>query len=350
MNAIRGLATGGMVPGYEYGGYIPGGTNTTGTQTTYAQDAQRMANALNTVKTASAFIPVVNTATAIGNIVAPQATRDLQASVANQIALAGSPTSGYPRALSRDPSSYEGSPSSSYSGGGDYSSGTSTRSSKTTSAPTGGIDGVSGSYTPPTQAQIDALYAPYFRAAVFPPAGYQPGISGEFNYFPQVAAPTTSAPAPQSSWLAKASDWFKSYSDSLGSRSSYDAAKQIKAPDGTSLYTLYKRFRDSLNHDTSPTLGTWQSWLATKGYATGGQISEPRLVLGKGGPTEDKIPARIDGVQEARLSNGEFVMTAAAVRGLGNGDYKRGAEALMRLNDQFAPRREKGTLKVEKVR
>jgi len=87
-----------------------------------------------------------------------------------------------------------------------------------------------------------------------------------------------------------------------------------------------------------------------KAYATGGAVQTPRLVLGQGGPTEDKIPAKIDGVHEAKLSNGEFVITAAAVKGIGGGDMQRGAAELMKLNDMFAHRPDSGRLNVEKVR
>jgi hypothetical protein len=50
-----------------------------------------------------------------------------------------------------------------------------------------------------------------------------------------------------------------------------------------------------------------------------------------GGPTDgmaDKVPARIDGRQEAQLSDGEFVVDAGTVSALGNGNSQAGAEAL----------------------
>jgi hypothetical protein len=72
-------------------------------------------------------------------------------------------------------------------------------------------------------------------------------------------------------------------------------------------------------------------------------------VLGHGGPTSDNIPANIDGVQEARLSNGEFVMTAAAVKNAGDGDMQKGAERLMHLNEMLSYGRPAGKLNVEKV-
>lgn len=133
---------------------------------------------------------------------------------------------------------------------------------------TGSTD--TGTYTPPTQQMIDALYAPYFRNAAFPGAEYLPGVSAEFNYFPR--------------------------------------------------------------------------------FAEGGAVPDARLVLGHGGPTSDNIPANIDGVQEARLSNGEFVMTAAAVKNAGDGDMTKGAERLMHLNQMLSYGRPANKLNVETVK
>lgn len=65
----------------------------------------------------------------------------------------------------------------------------------------------------------------------------------------------------------------------------------------------------------------------------GGYISGP------GTGRSDSIPAKIyqDGqpVQEARLSDGEFVMTERAVRGAGNGDRAAGAARMYRLMREF---------------
>jgi len=50
-----------------------------------------------------------------------------------------------------------------------------------------------------------------------------------------------------------------------------------------------------------------------------------------GGPTDgmaDKVPARIDGAQEAALSDGEFVLPADIVSHLGNGNSQAGAQVL----------------------
>ena len=69
--------------------------------------------------------------------------------------------------------------------------------------------------------------------------------------------------------------------------------------------------------------------------AKGGKTPSQGYYLG--GQTDgmaDKIPARIDGVQEARLSDGEFVVPADVVSHLGNGNSNAGAKQLYSMMDR----------------
>lgn len=72
---------------------------------------------------------------------------------------------------------------------------------------------------------------------------------------------------------------------------------------------------------------------APMGYAMGGYVEGP------GTGTSDSIDAVImqNGVpvQEAMLSDGEFVMTERAVRGAGNGDREKGAARMYEMMRQF---------------
>lgn len=63
-----------------------------------------------------------------------------------------------------------------------------------------------------------------------------------------------------------------------------------------------------------------------------------RMVVGPGGPTDDAIPAVIDGTQPAALSSGEFVLPADAVAAAGNGDPVAGAEQLQQLSEALSQR------------
>lgn len=72
------------------------------------------------------------------------------------------------------------------------------------------------------------------------------------------------------------------------------------------------------------------------GLAEGGMPAAQGRYLG--GPTDgmaDKLPANIDGKQEARLSHGEFVIPADVVSHLGNGNSDAGAQRLYDMMDRI---------------
>jgi hypothetical protein len=66
-------------------------------------------------------------------------------------------------------------------------------------------------------------------------------------------------------------------------------------------------------------------------YAAGGN---PRLLKGPGDGMSDNIPATIGGAQPARLADGEFVVPADVVSGLGNGSTDAGAKRLHEMMDK----------------
>jgi hypothetical protein len=66
-------------------------------------------------------------------------------------------------------------------------------------------------------------------------------------------------------------------------------------------------------------------------YAAGGT---PRFLSGGGDGMSDSIPATINGNQEARLADGEFVIPADVVSHLGNGSSKAGAKQLYSMMDR----------------
>ena len=71
--------------------------------------------------------------------------------------------------------------------------------------------------------------------------------------------------------------------------------------------------------------------------ASGGVISmaQGRYLGGATDGMADKIPARIGGKQEARLSHGEFVFPADVVGHLGNGNSEAGAQRLYAMMDRI---------------
>lgn len=66
-------------------------------------------------------------------------------------------------------------------------------------------------------------------------------------------------------------------------------------------------------------------------FAKGG---EARFLSGGGDGMSDSIPATINGKQEARLADGEFVIPADVVSHLGNGSSKAGAKRLYSMMDK----------------
>jgi hypothetical protein len=72
--------------------------------------------------------------------------------------------------------------------------------------------------------------------------------------------------------------------------------------------------------------------------ASGGGITALKRGNYLSGPTDgmaDKLPANIEGNQEARLSHGEFVIPADVVSHLGNGNSDAGAERLYSMMDKI---------------
>jgi hypothetical protein len=69
-------------------------------------------------------------------------------------------------------------------------------------------------------------------------------------------------------------------------------------------------------------------------YSAGGSTGRGYYLGGSTDGMADKIPATIDGTQEARLSDGEFVIPADVVSHLGNGNSSAGANTLYGMMDK----------------
>jgi hypothetical protein len=65
-----------------------------------------------------------------------------------------------------------------------------------------------------------------------------------------------------------------------------------------------------------------------------GGMAPPRFLSGGGDGMSDSIRANIEGTQEARLADGEFVIPADVVSHLGNGSSKAGAKQLYSMMDR----------------
>ena len=81
-----------------------------------------------------------------------------------------------------------------------------------------------------------------------------------------------------------------------------------------------------------------------EGGGTTDVTGEPRMVQGTGDGMSDSVPATIEGVQEARLANDEFVIPADVVADIGNGSSNAGAKKLYDMMDRIRKARH-GTTK-----
>jgi hypothetical protein len=77
---------------------------------------------------------------------------------------------------------------------------------------------------------------------------------------------------------------------------------------------------------------------------TTGPTGAPRDVVGTGDGMSDSVPADIEGVQEARLADGEFVIPADVVSDIGNGSSDAGSDKLYAMMDRIREARH-GTTK-----
>lgn len=125
-----------------------------------------------------------------------------------------------------------------------------------------------------------------------------------------------------------------------------DGPRELESrPDykGTPIAGLFKDPVTDMSYDTAEELeeAIKQRKERSMAMATGGIISlmNGGLIEGPGTGTSDSIKAGIyqngKKVQEARLSDEEFVMTKNAVKGAGNGDTKLGAKRMYAMMDNF---------------
>jgi hypothetical protein len=87
-----------------------------------------------------------------------------------------------------------------------------------------------------------------------------------------------------------------------------------------------------------------------EGGGTTDVTGEPRMVQGMGDGMSDSVPATIEGVQEARLANDEFVIPADVVADIGNGSSNAGAKKLYSMMDHIRKARHGTTKQPPEIR
>jgi hypothetical protein len=120
------------------------------------------------------------------------------------------------------------------------------------------------------------------------------------------------------------------YDDEYG-RDEYEEGGSVKKRKSRSLKgDPYYAFADSRRNQSMEAA-------IEQNFAKGGMKDAlpPRFLSGGGDGMSDSIKARIGGVQEARLADGEFVVPADVVSHLGNGSSKAGAKKLYAMMDKI---------------
>jgi len=117
---------------------------------------------------------------------------------------------------------------------------------------------------------------------------------------------------------------YESYLNRVGNTGYLQGGEQFKKAEGTDFSALGPIMAEQLPSDEG--VGS----LLSANFAKGGiaQLKKGQYLNGASDGMADKVPANIDGVQEARLSDGEFVIPADVVSHLGNGNSDAGAKVL----------------------
>jgi len=157
------------------------------------------------------------------------------------------------------------------------------------------------------------------------PVGYQ-GKIPEYNYKPQqITGRDDTNRVPGSAGRQYFTDTPFTYTNTEENAAAVDAARG-GAQDGTAVPVGGVNGVGSGNRDQQLRL-----------YAEGGlaTLKEGKYLQGGSDGMADEVPASINDNQEARLSDGEFVMPADIVSHLGNGNSDAGAKVLYDMMDKI---------------
>lgn len=160
------------------------------------------------------------------------------------------------------------------------------------------------------------------RQARTPGAGFMPGVSPEFDYFGPMK--TSFADGGLASLKYQEGGEMPNDKELIS-----DAVEAIQGRDENPERTLamfVSRYGEDALRDL---VGRVQSGE----FDMNAGISEGTLV-GAGDGMDDMIPATLEGEQDVVLSDGEFIVPADVVSGLGNGSSNAGSKALYEMMDR----------------
>ena len=172
------------------------------------------------------------------------------------------------------------------------------------------------------------------RAQVPTATTARPGAGGQ-RYFSDTAfaLPATAATA---SGLPAAQTAATNQAATLGTQNKTVAAlQQAQQPAALTPAQTQAQQDQFYGRTPAPVVPVQAAQGGLMGLARGGQPNAPRYLQGNTDGMADKIPARIDGQQEAALAHGEFVVPADVVSHLGNGNSDAGADVLYKMMDKI---------------
>ena len=187
-------------------------------------------------------------------------------------------------------------------------------------------------------------------AGAYTPASYKGGSLSKFHYDPNNYQPDVVTP-PNPVYHAQYAQGGITSLATGGNPGQFDTP--LQNPQGyklesTGRYDAVPSASDSGSFNSFPEIiaqalkqGPYLTMDVQPAYAAGGGISTlgsysdgGRLLKGPGDGMSDSIPAKIGKKQEARLAEGEFVVPADVVSGLGNGSTDAGAKHLYKMMDK----------------
>lgn len=167
------------------------------------------------------------------------------------------------------------------------------------------------------------------QPGVAAPAPYSGPLS-KFSYAPSTYTPYTYKPYAAGGPVEE-----MSRENALGANTGYPQADIQQGAYATPWQTPVSRNVVTGPSDANVDQMTGEERMAGGGIASlGGYSDGGRLLKGPGDGMSDNIPANIGGRQPARLADGEFVVPADVVSGLGNGSTDAGAKQLYKMLDK----------------
>ena len=209
-----------------------------------------------------------------------------------------------------------------------------------------GAAGTAGLMMPPPDLDIEKKKfnteeaEAYDKKQFTPGADYRPGIDKEFDYF----GPAQFADGGLAA-LRYAEGGEMDMSEQPNDKELIsEAVDAIKGKDDNPQVVLARfvsRYGEEALRDLVERVQTGQ--FDENAEATEGQVS------GVGDGMNDMIPATLEGEQDVVLSDGEFIVPADVVSGLGNGSTDAGSKSLYEMMDRVREMRTGGTMQPKQV-